>query len=140
MTDTPRTIASYMTRVPIQIQIDDDLERASQLMEQHAIRHLPVLDGRQLAGVVSDRDLSMIETLLPTEWERIRVSEAMTPEPFAVGPDTGLWEVARTMAREKYGCAIVVENDDVVGVFTTVDALRALADVIESEHGERGQG
>jgi len=125
-----------MTRVPIRVQIDDELERVNQLMQEHAIRHLPVLDGTRLAGVVSDRDLGMIETLLPTEWERIRVSEAMTPDPFAVGPDAGLWEVAKTMAREKYGCAIVTDGDEVVGVFTTIDALRVLAEIIESEHGE----
>jgi acetoin utilization protein AcuB len=71
---------------------------------------------------------------LPEEWQRICVAEAMTPEPYSVTPDAPLWEVAKHMAREKFGCAVVTdEGGAVVGLFTTTDALNVLADVTEHE-------
>ena len=123
-----------MTAAPVCVQLDADLADAVDLMEQHNIRHLPVMDGDTLTGVVTDRDLAMIESLLPEEWESICVAEAMTPEPYTVQPDAALWEVAKHMAREKFGCAVITdEQGAVVGLFTTSDALRVLADLAERE-------
>jgi acetoin utilization protein AcuB len=123
-----------MTAAPVCVQLDADLSDAVDLMEQHNIRHLPVMDGETLTGVVTDRDLAMIESLLPEEWESICVAEAMTPEPYTVQPDAALWEVAKHMAREKFGCAVITDDrGTVVGLFTTSDALRVLADLAERE-------
>jgi len=103
-------------------------------MQEHDVRHLPVMDENGLAGVVSDRDLSAIQTLLRDDWQQICVAEAMTPEPYAVRPDAELSQVARHMAREKLGCAVITdERGAVVGLFTTIDALRLLAELAERE-------
>lgn len=119
-----------MTATPVCVQLDAELEEAVKLMQEHRIRHLPVMDGGALCGVVSDRDLAMVESLLPDEWERICVAEAMTPEPYTVAPDAALWEVARHMAREKFGCAVVADDrGEVLGLFTTTDALRVLSEL-----------
>ena len=134
MTDRLRRVGAHMTPAPVCVQLDADLSDAVDLMEQHNIRHLPVMDGETLTGVVTDRDLAMIESLLPEEWETICVAEAMTPEPYTVQPDAALWEVAKHMAREKFGCAVITdERGAVVGLFTTSDALRVLADLAERE-------
>jgi acetoin utilization protein AcuB len=134
MPERVRRVGDYMTATPVCIQLDAELSDAVQLMQKHAIRHLPVMDGEDLAGVVTDRDLAMIESLLPEEWEQICVAEAMTPEPYAITPDAPLSEVARHMAREKFGCAVVADDEgNVVGLFTTTDALRVLADLTENE-------
>jgi acetoin utilization protein AcuB len=125
-----RKVSDYMTQAPVCVQLDADLEVALRLMQEHRIRHLPVMDGKGLCGIVSDRDLSVIESLLPDEWARICVAEAMTPEPYTVPPDSALWEVAKCMAGEKLGCAVVVGDDgQVLGLFTTTDALRVLAEL-----------
>jgi acetoin utilization protein AcuB len=60
------------------------------------------------------------------------IAGAMTEKPYSVSPDTPLDEVAHTMASEKFGSAVVVQNGHVVGVFTTVDACRALGDLLET--------
>ena len=134
MTDRLRRVGEHMTPAPVCVQLDADLSDAVDLMEKHHIRHLPVMDGDALTGVVTDRDLAMIESLLPEEWESICVAEAMTPEPYTVQPDAALWEVAKHMAREKFGCAVITdEGGAVVGLFTTTDALRVLADLAERE-------
>ena len=112
------------------MQLDADLEAAVELIQEHLIRRLPVMDGETLTGIDSDRDLSVIESLLPDEWASICVAEAMTPEPYTVPPDAALWEVARRMASEQLGCAVVLgEQGEVLGLFTTTDALRVLADL-----------
>jgi acetoin utilization protein AcuB len=134
MAERLRRVGEHMTAAPVCVQLDADLAEAVDLMQQHHIRHLPVMDGESLTGVVTDRDLAMIESLLPEEWERICVAEAMTPEPYTVQPDAALWEVAKHMAREKFGCAVITdERGAVVGLFTTTDALRVLADLAERE-------
>ena len=134
MAERRRRVGDHMTAAPVCIQLDADLEQAVKLMQEHNIRHLPVMDSEDLTGVVTDRDLAMIESLLPDEWQRICVAEAMTPEPYSVMPDAPLWEVAKHMAREKFGCAVVTDEEGaVVGLFTTTDALHVLADLSEQE-------
>jgi CBS domain-containing protein len=59
--------------------------------------------------------------------KEVRVEEAMTAEPFTVAPDDDVKTVAAEMAKHRYGTAIVAENGHIRGIFTTTDALRALA-------------
>jgi acetoin utilization protein AcuB len=121
-------IAKYMSRAPVCAQLDLELAAAVQLMAQQGIRHLPVLDGAKVVGVVSERDLAIAESLVPEDWERFPLAEAMTPAPYCVSPDAPLCEVAQVMADNKYGCTLVTgANGEIVGLFSTVDALRVLA-------------
>ena len=121
-------ISKYMTPNPVSVQQDAELGDAVSLINIHNIRHLPVLDGDKLVGLVSERDLGLIESMLPSDWENVSVAEAMTPAPFVVKEDTKLGEVAQRMAIERYGSAVVIDaSGRVIGIFTTVDAMRALA-------------
>lgn len=124
-------ISSYMTPTPHSIGAEQKLPVAIKLMREHRIRHLPVLEGGTLVGLVSDRDIRMIESLGRGILDTLTVDEAMSPEPYQVHPDTPLSEVARTMAEHKYGSAVVMQNGRVVGIFTVVDACRALAELFE---------
>ena len=60
----------------------------------------------------------------------VSVEEAMNTSVYAVGPDAPLDEVAGEMAGHKYGSAVVLQNGKVVGIFTTVDACRALQELL----------
>lgn len=120
------TLTEFMTPAPYTIGNDQLLSRAQSVMREHAIRHLPVLHGGKLVGVVSQGDLHLLATL-KVDLERAKVEDAMTPDPYIVTPDTPLRVVAAAMAEHKYGTAIVAEGARVVGIFTTIDALRALA-------------
>lgn len=110
---------------------DQPLLRAHELMRTHHVRHLPVLDGGVLVGIVSDGDLRFIETLRDVDPAEVTVEEAMTPEPYFVPPCAPLGEVVAHMAAHKYGCAVVMDGPKVAGIFTTSDALRALAALLE---------
>lgn len=122
-----------MTRAPHTIGFEETLAAAHRLMGTHGIRHLPVLHSGRLVGMVSQRDLHLIETLRNVDPHEVEVSEAMTPTPYTVTPRSSLRKVASEMAANKYGSAVVMENERVVGVFTTIDALRALFTLLEEQ-------
>lgn len=124
------TIKHHMTPSPITIGGRQTMTTAHRLMRDNHIRHLPVLDEGRVIGVVTERDLHLMESLRDVEPDDVFVEDAMTPDPYTVSPDAHVGEVATTMANNKFGCAIVVENGRACGVFTTVDALRALADMV----------
>lgn len=127
------TVASHMTRSPHSIGRKQTLTRAHELMREHRIRHLPVLDGGKLVGLVSQRDLHLIEALSDVKPDDVPVEEAMSQSPFTVPPDALLEDVVREMAEKKYGSAVVMEKGEAVGVFTTVDALRVLANLLDEK-------
>jgi acetoin utilization protein AcuB len=82
--------------------------------------------------VLSDGDLNLIETLRDVDPKKIIVEEAMTDNVYTVSPDAPVDEVVKEMARHKYGSAIVIDNHKVVGVFTSVDACQAFAEMLHT--------
>jgi acetoin utilization protein AcuB len=121
-------VAAWMTAQPHTIGDDQTLGAARRRMRQLGVRHLPVLHGGQLVGVLSSRDIELVESIPGVDLERLPVNEGMSEDPWTVSADKALSEVARTMAEQKLGTAIVVDDAGAVtGVFTTIDALRALA-------------
>jgi acetoin utilization protein AcuB len=123
-------IRKFMTGVPLTIGQKQTLQVAHEMMREHRIRHLPVLEGGKLVGVLSLRDLHLIETLRDVDPDTTTVDEAMTADVYVTGPNTPLEEIAATMAEHKYGSTVIVDNGKVVGMFTTVDALAALAKLL----------
>ncbi|MBN1206811.1 MAG: CBS domain-containing protein [Myxococcaceae bacterium] len=115
-----------MTRSVHTIGTRSPLTEAHRMMNDHAIRHLPVLEGGRLVGMVSQRDLHLVETLRDVDPKTVTVEEAMSQDAYTVAPEAPLAEVAREMARHKYGSAVIIRGSAVLGIFTTTDALRAL--------------
>jgi acetoin utilization protein AcuB len=129
-------VDDFMTRIVHTIGTQSPLTDAHRIMNDHAIRHLPVLEGGKLVGVVSMRDLHLIETLKGVDPKEVAVEEAMAQEAYTVPPGTALLEVARTMAMHKYGSAVVARDGRVEGIFTTIDALKALEALLTSPQAE----
>lgn len=123
-------VQKWMSTSPLSIEREETLSRAHAIMQKESIRHLPVLEHGKLVGIISLRDLHLIETLRDVDPERVRVDEAMTTHPYFVAPDAPIDEVVAEMAEHKYGAAVVMQNHKVVGMFTTVDALRAFAELL----------
>jgi acetoin utilization protein AcuB len=126
------TISKYMTTVPHTIGAEQTLEKAEKMMSEYRIRHLPVLSGGKLVGVLSDRDLKIVESFKDVDPSKVRVDEAYTPQPYVASPEANLSEVCAEMVLHKYGSVLVVDNNKLVGIFTWVDALRAFDELLST--------
>lgn len=126
------TIRKFMTHNPQTIGQEQNLVVAHRLMREHRVRHLPVLEGGKLVGVISQRDLHLIETLRDVDPATTTVEEAMTMDVYVASPNTALDEAAQIMAEHKYGSAVVVDRGKIVGMFTTIDALHALVQLLDT--------
>jgi acetoin utilization protein AcuB len=121
-----------MTDYPCTASDTTTVMEAVELMKRAHIRHLPVLKGGQVIGVVSDRDLKQAEIL--SDAMTLVVSDVMTADPYCVQVGTLLSEVAREMAKNKYGCTVVLNRmNRVVGIFTTTDGMRILSQLLDSK-------
>jgi acetoin utilization protein AcuB len=122
------SITAYMTRHPHSVAREQTVAQARLLMTKYGVRHLPVLDDGRIVGLVSEHDLLLIERLKDVDPTKATVEQAMSKEPYIVASTKPLGQVVGEMAAHKYESAIVVEGTQIVGVFTTVDALRAFGD------------
>lgn len=126
------TIAKYMTTLPHTIGSDQSLAKADKMMAEYRVRHLPVLQGGELVGILSDRDVKLVESFRDVDPEQVTVEDAYTPDPFITKPEASLADVCAQMALHKYGCALVVDNHKLVGIFTWVDALNAFNELLST--------
>ena len=104
------------------------LQDAYRTMREKGFRHLPVLDGERLAGVVTDRDLRLATSVLaPVPFPAdSAVSAVMCREPLTANAQDAVEDAARVMRERKIGCLPVVEDGRVVGIITGIDLLDAL--------------
>jgi len=126
------TISKYMTTLPHTIGADQPLSKANSMMTELRVRHLPVLSGGKLVGILSDRDVKLVETFRDVNPDDVKVEEAYSPDPYIAAPTSSLAEVCAKMAAHKYGCALVCDNHKLVGIFTWVDALNAFNELLET--------
>jgi acetoin utilization protein AcuB len=125
-------IYKYMTTSPHTIDEKSTIADAAKKMAEHRIRHLPVMSGAKVVGMLSLRDVNVIETLKDVDPKVVTVDCAMATSPYTTDASTPVTEVAATMAEHKYGSAVIVQNNEVVGMFTTVDACRVLSEVFDT--------
>lgn len=126
------TVQKFMTYVPKSIGYDQTIAQATEVMRKLHLRHLPVLKGGNLVGILTDRDINLVNSLKDVDPTKMSVEEAYTADPYFTKPDAPLNEVVAEMASHKYGCALVVDNGKLVGIFTEIDAYRALSELLET--------
>jgi CBS domain-containing membrane protein len=123
-----KTVADIMTRRVIYLREEDNLSRIVEGMEHFGLRHLPVLDGDKLVGMITHRDMLKILSAADPREEETFVASIMTRDPIAVGPETTIAEAARILIKARFGCLPVVdENRNVIGIVTEHDFMKILA-------------
>lgn len=130
-------VRDLMTDRLYTVRPDNDLATVRDLMIEHRIRHIPVVDPEEnLVGLVTHRDLlrhALIEQAdIPAYvedvvLEQVQVREVMTPNPDTIAAETDIREAAQTMLDNKYGCLPVVEGNRLVGILTESDFVRLMA-------------
>lgn len=136
------TVREIMTENPVTVRLDTPVSELQRLLDAHGFRHLPVVDRRELRGVISDRDVlralspfigSLSERSQDAAALRRRAHQVMSRAAVTIGPDAELAEAAELMIETRVGCLPVVEESDgpgpgrLVGIVTWPDALAAAA-------------
>lgn len=134
-------VVDVMTKDPLTLTPTEAIGQADELMNTNKIRQLPVVKGKELLGIVTDRDIrsflsgSLLES--PEARERALASEVreiMTTEPITVSPDDDLQEAIELMIDEKIGgIPVVDEAEGLVGIVTYVDVLRCFLNRLQEE-------
>lgn len=130
MTKPIPPLSKYMTTTPHSVGPDQPLAVAHRMMREHHIRHLPVLHGGKLVGMLTERDVALISAMEGASEKFTNVEDAMSTDVYVARPETLLDEVASEMAERKFGSTVVMQNEKVVGIFTTTDVSRALAELL----------
>ncbi len=125
----------------ITLQADEPLMRAVELTSAEHIRHLPILEGQKLVGILSTEDIKHVtpsplvkgsEAEYRKVFHETPVSRIMRRCPITASPEAGLADVVRLMVENKIGAVPVVEGGRLVGIVSELDVLRAFLDVLSA--------
>jgi CBS domain-containing protein len=121
-------VVDVMTEAPVTVTPADTIRHAKALMSEHGIRQLPVVQGRALVGVITDRDIRSIlgdEPEARTMALQTLVGAVMSTEPVTLSPHDDLQTAVAALIDEKFGGFPVVDQDvGLLGIVTHIDLLR----------------
>ena len=123
-------IQSVMTLCPHSVGAEQPITVARDLLRKFGFRHLPVQERGKIVAVLSERDVEFASSWQGEAFERLKVSDVATMDPFVVAPEAPLAEVLERMEQDRLGCTLVANKDKVVGIFTTTDVCRVLRERI----------
>ncbi|MDO9184326.1 MAG: CBS domain-containing protein [Bacteriovorax sp.] len=132
MTKAIPSIQKFMSTSPHTIGVDQTLAQAKKVMHDLSIRHLPVLKGGSIVGIISEHDINFMLSFKGVDLKNEKIDQAMTFDPVMVESTTQLDEVCRNMAEKKIGSVLIQDNHKLVGIFTWVDALKAMDELLKT--------
>jgi acetoin utilization protein AcuB len=122
-------VEEYTTPNPVTALETAHVEELERLMKEHGIRHLPIVRGSAVVGIVSERDLKVVTGLQLAEKLSVRAADIMARDPVSVDANSTIDGVALEMSSRKIGSVLVTEGDQLLGIFTVTDALNALIEI-----------
>lgn len=131
----PWTVGRAMTVAPVSLSPSASVAEARATMDRYRVRHLPVMDGARPVAVIGDRDLRVAEAVFPdpSHAHALHAIKLVGAEPpHAVLHDAPLDEVLLEMADKRVDAALVLDDGRLVGILTSVDALRLLGQRLSS--------
>ncbi len=140
-------VRKKMKKDLVTVTKDERMTVAKKVMKEKNIRHLPVVDGKKLIGLLTNMDIRKAEASPATSLEirelhylldKLTVGEIMTRNVITIAPDVSVEEAAILLHDNKIGCLPVVEDGNLVGIITENDVMEILIDVMGmKEKGSR---
>jgi len=133
-----------MTRKVITVSPEDSIAKAAKLTKEKRIRHLRVVHGEKLKGILSDRDIKEYVPSKATSLDvyelhyllaKTKVKEIMKTQAYTTTPDTPIEEAAMLMHDKKIGCLPVIEDSKLVGIISDRNIFQVLVDITGVRHG-----
>lgn len=131
-------VSVIMTKNVIKLNLADDLTKAEQLFKQYEIRHIPVVDGNKIIGMLSYTDLLRIsfvdavdddaEIVDTTVYNMFTVEQVMAKKLVTISPETTIKETAEILSKKEFHALPVCMGDLLVGIVTTTDLIKYLID------------
>jgi len=137
-------VSDWMTRKVFTVGPDDYLSDALALMKEKCVKHVPVLKGGRLKGIISDRDIRDYSPSKATSLDiyelhyllaNTKIKEIMRTKIVSTSPDTPIEEAAMIMMDQNIGCLPVLEGGEIVGIISDMDIFHALVDITGVRHG-----
>ncbi|HRG17905.1 MAG TPA: CBS domain-containing protein [Flavobacterium lutivivi] len=129
-------VSTIMTKNVIKLNLGDDLTKAETLFKKNHIRHIPVVSGNKILGMLSYTDLLRISFADAVDEEEIEVDvtvynmftieQVMTRNLVTISPDSCIKEVAEILAVKEFHALPVVQDELLVGIVTTTDLIKYL--------------
>ena len=137
-------VSDWMTRKVFTVKTDAYISDALSLMKEKRIKHVPVMKGGKLKGIISDRDIKEYSPSKATSLDiyelhyllaKTKIPEVMTAKVVTTTSDTPVEEAAMALMDRGIGCLPVLENEKLVGIISDKDIYRALVDITGVRHG-----
>jgi len=120
-------VREFMTHLPVEAERCETAGDAETTMQKHGIGHLPVMSGSHLRGIVSQHDLLRARLRLGDRFGGTALEDVCTTDVLTVSPVDPIDDVVRKLLATDADSAVVIDSGFVVGIFTTTDALRFIA-------------
>ncbi|MBI4795199.1 MAG: CBS domain-containing protein [Deltaproteobacteria bacterium] len=143
-------VQDWMTSIVATIEDDDSIMKASKLMKQNRIQHLPVLKEGRLVGIISDRDLKEAQPSKATSldihelyylMEEIKIKSIRSSQLITIAPEATLEKAAALMQKYNISALPVVDaKGELQGIITKGDVFRAFVDISGIHHSELQMG
>ncbi len=118
-----------MTKDVFTITAEAGIREALETMKKHSVRHLPVVDGSEMTGLVSLGDLK--QSILASMMEDLKVRDVMVQKPYVISGESSLEEAARMIYDKSVGCLPVMDDaGELAGIITVKDILKAFIDIM----------
>ncbi len=130
-------VSEVMTPKPLAVKANETIKRAQELMVENSIRHLPVVEGHELLGIITESDIrgafldersnKKVRVLDPS---KMKISDYMTHNPMVVFPETHVEDAALVIYKNKIGALPVVRRNRLVGIISIMDILGIFVDLM----------
>jgi acetoin utilization protein AcuB len=108
------------------------LSEVSKIMREKGFRHMPILKNNKPVGIISDRDISLLDSL--EDLSNVCVEDVMEKDPYCAYTGTSISEVAFEMSSRKIGSTLIITKEgDLDGIFTSIDGINALIEIVRGD-------